>query len=94
MKSQMRAMQLAGLSGFPFWGHDAGGFFDWKNNVGPDETLYQQWSAAFGSFAPILPPLLKSLDHCRQPFFGILHLTSSYSFLMEALNHAGKVKLS
>ena len=56
MKSQIRAMQLAGLSGFPFWGHDAGGFFDWKNNVGPDETLYQQWSAAFGSFAPIWKP--------------------------------------
>src|SRR3990172_4853910 len=26
MKGQIISMQLAGLSGFPFWGHDAGGF--------------------------------------------------------------------
>jgi alpha-glucosidase (family GH31 glycosyl hydrolase) len=56
MQAQIRAMQLAGLSGFPFWGHDAGGFFDWDNNLGPDENLYAQWAMAFGSFAPIWKP--------------------------------------
>lgn len=56
MAGQVRAMQLAGLSGFPFWGHDAGGFFDWDKGVGPDEAMYQQWAMAFGSFAPIWKP--------------------------------------
>ena len=56
MESQIRGMQLAGLSGFPFWGHDAGGFYDWTNAVGPDENLYQRWAMAFGSFAPIWKP--------------------------------------
>ncbi len=54
--AQVRAMQLAGLSGFPFWGHDAGGFFDWDEEVGPDESLYMRWAMAFGSFAPIWKP--------------------------------------
>jgi alpha-D-xyloside xylohydrolase len=56
MEGQIRAMQLAGLSGFPFWGHDAGGFFDWDSGQGPDENIYQQWAMAFGSFAPIWKP--------------------------------------
>lgn len=56
MAGQVRAMQLAGLSGFPFWGHDAGGFYDWEAGVGPDEAMYQQWAMAFGSFAPIWKP--------------------------------------
>nr|WP_299436583.1 TIM-barrel domain-containing protein [uncultured Aquimarina sp.] len=56
MKLQIRGMQLAGLSGFPFWGHDAGGFYDWDKNVGPDEQLYQQWSMAMGVFSPIWKP--------------------------------------
>lgn len=56
MKLQIRGMQLAGLSGFPFWGHDAGGFYDWDKNVGPDEQLYQQWSMAMGAFSPIWKP--------------------------------------
>ena len=56
MKSQIRGMQLAGLSGFPFWGHDAGGFFDWEKSLGPDEQLYQQWSMAMGAFSPIWKP--------------------------------------
>jgi alpha-glucosidase (family GH31 glycosyl hydrolase) len=56
MQAQIRSMQLAGLAGFPFWGHDAGGFYDWKNNHGPDENLYAQWAMAFGSFAPIWKP--------------------------------------
>lgn len=56
MAAQVRAMQLAGLAGFPYWGHDAGGFFDWANGTGPDESLYQRWAMAFGSFAPIWKP--------------------------------------
>jgi len=56
MKHQIRGMQLAGLSGFPFWGHDAGGFFDWENGVGPDENMYIQWAMAMGSVAPIWKP--------------------------------------
>ncbi|MFA6542190.1 MAG: TIM-barrel domain-containing protein [Bacteroidota bacterium] len=56
MKTQVRSMQLAGLSGFPFWGHDAGGFNDWENNKGPDDTMYRQWSMAFGSFTPFWKP--------------------------------------
>lgn len=56
MQYQVRAMQLAGLSGFPFWGHDAGGFYDWKANIGPDEDLYQRWAIALGSFSPIWKP--------------------------------------
>jgi alpha-D-xyloside xylohydrolase len=56
MKNQIRAMQLAGLSGFPFWGHDAGGFYDWEKKIGPDPELYEKWAMAFGSFAPIWKP--------------------------------------
>ncbi len=56
MKRQIRGMQLAGLSGFPFWGHDAGGFYDWEKNIGPDEQLYQQWALAMGVFSPIWKP--------------------------------------
>lgn len=56
MKMQIRGMQLAGLSGFPYWGHDAGGFYDWDAKTGPDADLYQQWSMGFGSFAPIWKP--------------------------------------
>ena len=56
MASQIRGMQLAGLAGFPYWGHDAGGFFDWDESVGPDESLYQRWAMAFGSFSPIWKP--------------------------------------
>ncbi len=56
MKGQIRSMQLAGMSGFPFWGHDAGGFYDWKNKKGPDDTMYRKWSMAFGSFSPFWKP--------------------------------------
>ncbi len=56
MAAQVRAMQLAGLAGFPFWGHDAGGFYDWDEQAGPDESLYRRWAMAFGSFAPIWKP--------------------------------------
>lgn len=56
MRSQIRAMQLAGLSGFPYWGHDAGGFYDWERKTGPDDALYRQWAMAFGSFTPFWKP--------------------------------------
>jgi len=56
MRGQIRGMQLAGLSGFPFWGHDAGGFYDWKNKKGPDDVMYRKWSIAFGSFSPFWKP--------------------------------------
>ncbi|HTX17183.1 MAG TPA: TIM-barrel domain-containing protein [Bacteroidota bacterium] len=56
MEEQVRGMQLAGLSGFPFWGHDAGGFYDWEEKRGPDDTLYCRWSMAFGSFSPYWKP--------------------------------------
>ncbi|MDJ0654364.1 MAG: glycoside hydrolase family 31 protein [Xanthomonadales bacterium] len=56
MRAQVRAMQLAGLSGFPYWGHDAGGFFDWDRKTGPDDTLYASWAMAMGAFSPIWKP--------------------------------------
>ncbi|MGZ5255874.1 MAG: glycoside hydrolase family 31 protein, partial [Flavitalea sp.] len=56
MKTQVRGMQLAGLSGFPFWGHDAGGFYLDNKKDEPNDTLYRQWSMAFGSFTPYWKP--------------------------------------
>ena len=56
MKGQVRGMQLAGLSGFPFWGHDAGGYAEWGKRKGPNDTLYRDWSMAFGSFSPFWKP--------------------------------------
>jgi len=56
MREAVRGMQLAGLSGFPYWGHDAGGFFDWKEGRGPAELMYQRWSMAMGSFSPFWKP--------------------------------------
>jgi len=56
MRQQIRGMQLAGLSGFPFWGHDAGGFYDWETKQGPDASLYERWAMGLGSFAPIWKP--------------------------------------
>ncbi|MBY6192032.1 DUF5110 domain-containing protein [Microbulbifer agarilyticus] len=56
MAHTVRAMQLAGLSGFPYWGHDAGGFYDWEAAHGPDEDLYQRWGMALGAFSPIWKP--------------------------------------
>ncbi len=56
MKTQVRSMQLAGLSGFPFWGHDAGGFHDGESKDTPNDSMYSQWSMAFGSFTPFWKP--------------------------------------
>src|SRR6185503_12534237 len=54
MQTQVRGMQLSGLSGFPFWGHDAGGFY--LDNTSPNDSIYRQWSMAFGSFTPFWKP--------------------------------------
>ncbi len=56
MKTQVRSLQLAGLSGFPFWGHDAGGFYNWETKEGPNDLMYRNWSMAFGSFTPFWKP--------------------------------------
>ncbi len=55
MHSQIISMQLAGLSGFPYWGHDAGGFHN-EETGGPAKNMYRQWSMAFGSFTPYWRP--------------------------------------
>ncbi len=52
MKETIRGMQSSGLSGFPYFNHDAGGFRD----PGPDDAMYMQWSLAMGSFSPIWRP--------------------------------------
>ncbi len=56
MATQVRGMQLAGMSGFPYWGHDAGGFHNWDTGEGPDDELYINWSMALGSVSPIWKP--------------------------------------
>lgn len=56
MRTQVRGLQFAGLAGFPFWGHDAGGFNNWEENHGPNDPMYRQWSMAFGSFTPFWKP--------------------------------------
>jgi len=52
MKNSIRALQASGLSGFPYFNHDAGGFME----PGPKESLYIQWSMAFASLTPIWRP--------------------------------------
>lgn len=51
MKLQIRGMLAAGLSGFPYWAHDAGGFKEF-----PTDAMYRQWGVAMGSFSPIWKP--------------------------------------
>jgi alpha-glucosidase (family GH31 glycosyl hydrolase) len=51
MAQQIRGMQASGLSGFPYFNHDAGGF-----QTGQDDNMYRQWDMAMGSFAPIWRP--------------------------------------
>lgn len=53
MQYQVRAMQAAGVSGFPYFNHDAGGHMNMTDN---DDNLYRQWDMAFGSFTPIWKP--------------------------------------
>jgi alpha-glucosidase (family GH31 glycosyl hydrolase) len=53
MAGQVRAMQSAGLSGFPYFNHDAGGHMNLTAN---EDNIYRQWDMAFGSFTPIWKP--------------------------------------
>jgi len=53
MASQVKAMQSAGISGFPYFNHDAGAHFTPTVN---EDNLYRQWDMGFGSFTPIWKP--------------------------------------
>ncbi|MBN2196938.1 MAG: DUF5110 domain-containing protein [Polyangiaceae bacterium] len=53
MAYQVKAMQSAGISGFPYFNHDAGAHFTPTVN---EDNLYRQWDMAFGSFTPIWKP--------------------------------------
>lgn len=53
MVYQVRAFQSAGISGFPYFNHDAGGH---GTVTGNEDNLFQQWSMGFGSFTPIWKP--------------------------------------
>ncbi len=53
MRRQIRGLIAAGLSGYPFWGHDGGGF---HTNRGFTSNLYRQWALAFASFTPYWRP--------------------------------------
>ena len=46
-------MQSAGISGFPYFNHDAGGHLNVTVN---EDNLYRQWDMGFGSFTPIWKP--------------------------------------
>jgi alpha-glucosidase (family GH31 glycosyl hydrolase) len=65
MKQQIRGMLAAGLGGFPFWGHDAGGFKGDLIGATAFEEIYQQWSMAFGAFTPYWKP--HGTVHSRWP---------------------------
>ncbi len=52
MERNVRGMLASGLSGFPYFNHDAGGF----RHPGPDDAMYIQWGMALGSFTPIWRP--------------------------------------
>jgi alpha-glucosidase (family GH31 glycosyl hydrolase) len=53
MANQVKAMQSAGISGFPYFNHDAGGHLNVTVN---EDNLYRQWDMGFGSFTPIWKP--------------------------------------
>lgn len=53
MRDQVRGLLSAGLSGFPYQGHDGGGF---HTTAGFTSNLYRQWAMAFGSFTPYWRP--------------------------------------
>jgi alpha-D-xyloside xylohydrolase len=62
MTDQVRAMQSAGISGFPYFNHDAGGHVNLTVN---EDNLYRQWDMGFGSFTPIWKP--HGPSHTRWP---------------------------
>jgi alpha-glucosidase (family GH31 glycosyl hydrolase) len=53
MKYQVKAMQSAGISGFPYFNHDAGAHMNLTAN---NDNIYRQWDMGFGSFTPIWKP--------------------------------------
>lgn len=59
LPSVIMAGQTAGLSGFPFWASDIGGYFGQ-----PTEEVFARW-IAFGAFSPIMQ--LHGLG-CREPW--------------------------
>jgi alpha-D-xyloside xylohydrolase len=59
LPSVIIAGQTAGLSGFPFWASDIGGYFGQ-----PTEEVFARW-IAFGAFSPIMQ--LHGLG-CREPW--------------------------
>jgi alpha-glucosidase (family GH31 glycosyl hydrolase) len=62
MKYQVKAMQSSGVSGFPYFNHDAGGHVNLTNN---GDNSYRQWDMGFGSFTPIWKP--HGPSHSRWP---------------------------
>jgi alpha-D-xyloside xylohydrolase len=50
-EQQVVNLQAAGISGFAYFNHDAGGF-----SMHPSDDLYRQWTCAFASFTPIWRP--------------------------------------
>jgi len=61
MVYQVRAMQAAGISGFPYFNHDAGGHYGGygENTCSASEDvdkLVRQWDFGFGSFTPVWKP--------------------------------------
>ena len=56
MQGQILAMQVSGISGFPYFNHDAGGFAEHDRAPGPNDDVYIQWGMALGSFSPIWRP--------------------------------------
>ena len=95
MKDHVRAMQASGLSGFPYYNHDAGGF----HSPGPDDALYRQWSMAFGSFSPIWRPHgpgandrwpMNRSDECQKAahlFSNIRYTMMPYIYTLAYLAH-------
>jgi alpha-glucosidase (family GH31 glycosyl hydrolase) len=70
MTYQVRAMQSAGISGFPYFNHDAGGHYggygdNTCDNAANVENLVRQWDYGFGSFTPIWKP--HGPSHTRWP---------------------------
>lgn len=63
MALQTRGMLLSGLSGFPYFNHDAGGYYD----NGPTDPMYCQWSMGMASFAPIWRPHGPGVEKSRWP---------------------------
>jgi alpha-glucosidase (family GH31 glycosyl hydrolase) len=62
-RGNLVGMQVSGLSGFPFYNHDAGGFGTNSSNPdpaaqlqGPNDTYYIEWGMGVGSFSPIWRP--------------------------------------